>query len=169
MKNLFLTICAIVISGYWVFAQEETTSTSSSSSRLIHVAFSPSTSALIGVHGGLLGNSGGVLGGNGIVESGGVYLSARYNNQDFINLDRLSIDLGVSLQLVEMAHIFIGGGYGEYVYPYKEPAIIPEKEIKGYEIEGGTIIKVGKFTIHAGVSTLKFEHLDFFGGIGYTF
>ncbi len=170
MKKLILTICAIVIYGSFVYAQEETTSSGGGGGdHLIHIAYSPSTSAVFGLHGGLLGNSGGILDGNDLISSGGVYLSARYNNRDIANLDRLSVDLGVSLQLIEAAHIFIGGGYGEYVYPYKEPAIIPEEEIKGYEIEGGAILKLGPFTVHAGVSTLKFEHLDFFGGIGYTF
>jgi hypothetical protein len=168
MRKLIMTICAIVLTGWWTYAQEVSNETSYSA-RSIHVALSPSTSALIGVHGGLLGNSGGILGGGDLISSGGIYLAARYNDRSIMTNDRLSVDLGISLQLIEPLHIFVGGGYGEYKYPYKEPTILPDKEITGYEIEGGAILKLGQFTLHGGVSTLKFEHLDVFGGIGYTF
>ena len=155
--------------GYSGIAQDEEVVASSGGGHLIHAAYSPSTSALIGVSGGLLGNSGGIIAGNDLIGCGGIYLSARYNNRSIMNLDRLSLDLGVSMQLVEFAHVFAGAGYGEYVYPYKEPTLLEDKEIKGVELEGGVIIKIAKFTVHAGVSTLKFEHLDLFGGVGYTF
>ncbi|NJO88463.1 MAG: hypothetical protein HC831_05450 [Chloroflexia bacterium] len=167
MRKLILTICVLFLYGYTSYAQDE--EVQSSGGRIIHVAYSPSTSAILGAHGGLLGNSGGVISGNDLIQSGGLYLSARYNNRNIINLDRLSVDLGITMQLIEMAHVFVGAGYGEYKYPYKEPSLLPDLEIKGVELEGGVIIKVGKFTAHAGVSTLKFKHLDLFGGLGYTF
>jgi len=140
-----------------------------SSDRMIYVAYSPSTSALIGIHGGLLGNSGGLIGGGGFVESGGLFLAARYNNRDILNVDRLSATLGVTLQIVEFAYIYVGGGYGEYKYPYLEPTQQPDLEISGFELEAGVIFKIGSITIQGGISNLNFEHLDFTGGIGYTF
>ncbi|MDF1548404.1 MAG: hypothetical protein P1P88_11320 [Bacteroidales bacterium] len=167
MKKLILIMCVLFLYGYMSYGQDE--EVISSGSRIKYAAYSPSTSAIIGVHGGLLGNSGGVISGNDVLQSGGIYLSARYNNRNILNLDRLSVDLGVSMQLIEMAYVFVGAGYGEYKYPYREPSLLPDKEIKGLEIEGGAILKIGKFNLHAGVSTLKFEHLDFFGGVGYTF
>ena len=178
MRKFILIFCAIMFTGYFSFAQDDEVTTEenkevsvdkSSGERAIHIAYSPSTSAIIGVHGGLLANSGGVLNGNGLVESGGLYLSARYNHQNFINLDRLSVAIGASLQIIEPAHVFVGFGYGRYNYPYNEPTILPDLEIKGLEIEGGTIINLGKFTIHVGISTIKFEKLDLHGGIGFTF
>ena len=168
MKKLILTICFALPFFYSGIAQDEET-VSSVESHVIHVAYSPSTNALIGFRGGVLGNSGGIITGGDLLESAGLYFSARYNNKNIMNLDRLSVDLGVSLQLVEFAYVFAGGGYGEYKYPYKEPTLLEDMEIKGVEIEGGAMIKVRKFTLHAGVSTLKFEHLGLFGGIGYTF
>ena len=81
----------------------------------------------------------------------------------------MSATLGVSLQLTEFAHIYLGGGYGEYKYPYKQPTILPDLEISGVEIEGGLIFKLGPITVLAGVSDLDFKQLDFTAGIGYTF
>lgn len=169
MKKLILTICVVFLYGYIGYAQDDEIQSAGGGSRIIHVAYSPSTSALIGVQGGLLGNSGGIISGNDLIESGGIYMAVRYNNRNILNLDRLSVDLGVTMQLIEMAHVFVGAGYGVYKYPYKEPSLLPDLEIKGVELEGGAIVKIGKFTIHAGVSTLKFQHLDLFGGVGYTF
>jgi hypothetical protein len=166
MKKLILALGLLMISGFWVLAQDVTVS---SRSRAIHIAYSPSTSALIGFQVGLLANSGGIISESSFIQSGGLYLSGRYNNRKMVNLDRLSVDLGVSLQIAEAVYIFIGGGYGEYKYPYKEPTVLADLEIKGFELEGGAIYKLGKITLHAGVSTLKFKHLDLFGGIGYTF
>ena len=140
----------------------------SSSGRLIHVAYSPSTSSVIGINGGLLGNSGGILQGGGFVESGGLFLSGRYNTRDLMNIDRLSAVLGVSLQVVEFAHIYLGGGYGSYAYP-SSSVFEADLEITGAEIESGLILKFGPVTLHGGASVLNFEHIDFLGGIGYTF
>jgi len=169
MRKLFLTIALVVATGLWTFAQDDDIIVSDGKAHSIHIALSPSTSALFGLHGGLLGNSGGILQGGDLLSSGGVYLSGRYNDRNIMTNDRISVDLGVSLQLVSFAHVFVGGGYGDYKYPYKEPTLMPDKEISGYEIEGGAILKFGPFTVHAGVSTLKFSHMDVFGGIGYTF
>ncbi len=156
---------------YASFAQEDNSESNSSSSgdRVIHVAYSPSTSAIIGVHGGLLANSDGVLNGSGFIDAGGLYLSSRYNHQNLLNLDRLSVALGASLQLIETTHVYVGFGYGSYNYPYKEPTVLPDLEIKGFEMEGGAILKLGKITFHVGISTTKFEHIDIQGGIGFTF
>jgi len=172
MKKILLLFSVMLIFSYVLVAQDDDLDFNldkSNSDRLIHVAFSPSTSALIGVHGGLLGNSGGVIDGGGFIESGGLFIAARYNNRNILNMDRLSAALGISLQLVEFAYVYIGGGYGEYKYPYNEPTILPDLEITGAELEGGVIFKIGPISLIGGVSALNFEHLDFVGGIGYTF
>jgi hypothetical protein len=171
MKKIILLFSLMLIFNYSSFAQDDEfdIGRSSSSDRLIHIAYSPSTSAIIGLHVGWMGNNGGVLGGGDLIGAGGLFLAARYNSRDILNLDRLSAVLGVTLQLTDFAHVYLGGGYGEYKYPYNEPTILPDLEISGVEIEGGLIFKIGSFTIHAGVSDLDFQQLDLVGGIGYTF
>jgi len=171
MKRIIYLFSVMLMFSYLSVAQDDDMDfeVGSSSDRLIYAAFSPSTSALIGVHGGLLGNSGGLIDGGGFVESGGLFLAARYNNRDILNMDRLSITLGITLQLVDFAYVYVGGGYGEYKYPYNEPTILPDLEISGAEIESGVIFKIGPINLIAGVSYLNFEHLDLVGGIGYTF
>ncbi len=171
MKKIILLFSLLLIFNYSSFAQDDEFDIghSSSSDRLIHIAYSPSTSAIIGLHAGWMGNNGGVLGGGDLIGAGGLFLAARYNDRDILNLDRLSAVLGVTLQLTDFAHVYLGGGYGEYKYPYNEPTILPDLEISGVEIEGGLIFKIGSFTIHAGVSDLDFQQLDLVGGIGYTF
>jgi hypothetical protein len=170
MKKIILLFSLMLIFNYSSFAQDDEFDIGGSSSdRLIHIAYSPSTSAIFGLHAGWMGNNGGVLSGGSLIDAGGLYVAGRYNNRDILNLDFWSATLGVTLQLTEFAHVYLGGGYGDYVYPYKEPTILPDLEISGVEIESGLIIKLGAFTIHAGVSDLDFQQLDLVGGIGYTF
>lgn len=173
MKKIILLFSVLMMFSHLSFAQDDDDldfkMNSSSSSRLIHIAYSPSTSAILGLHGGLLGNNGGVFEGGDIVEAGGLFLAVRYNNRDILNVDRLSATLGVSLQLVKFAYVYVGGGYGNYKYPYNEPTILPDLEISGAEIEGGMIFKIGPISIIGGISVLNFEHIDAVGGIGYTF
>ena len=174
MKKIILLFSVLMMFSHLSFAQDDDDDidfeiSSSSSSRLIHIAYSPSTSASFGLHGGLLGNNGGVFEGGDIVGAGGLFLAARYNNRDILNVDRLSATLGVSLQLVKFAYVYVGGGYGEYKYPYNKPTILPDLETNGAEIEGGMIFKIGPVSIIAGLTVLNFEQMDLVGGIGYTF
>ncbi|OQY00760.1 MAG: hypothetical protein B6I20_08345 [Bacteroidetes bacterium 4572_117] len=177
MKKIIYLFSIMVVFSHLSFAQDDgddddldfIENTVFFSDKSIHAALSPSTSALIGVHGGLLANGDGLLGGSGFIKTAGLFIAARYNNRQILNVDRLSAALGISLQLVKFAHIYVGGGYGEYKYPYNEPTILPDLEIKGAEIEGGAIFKIGPVSIIGGISVLNFEHLDFVGGIGYTF
>ncbi len=172
MKKIIYLFSVMLMFSHLSFAQDDDLDFDldiGSSDRMIHVAYSPSTSALIGIHGGLLGNSGGLIDGGGFVESGGLFLAARYNNRDILNVDRLSATLGITLQIVEFAYIYVGGGYGEYKYPYNEPTILPDLEISGAEIEGGLIFRIGPISLIGGISVLNFEHMDLVGGIGYTF
>ena len=172
MKKNILLFCFLLIFSHLSFAQDDDEfdiGGGSSSERLFHIAYSPNTSAIFGLHFGWMSNSDGVLGGSSLIDAGGLFVSGRYNNRDIMNLDFWSASLGVSLGLTESLQVYLGGGYGEYVYPYHEPTIIPDLEIKGVNIEGGLILKLGAFTIHAGLSDLDFQQLDLVGGIGYTF
>ena len=173
MKKFILFFSLLLMFAHFSFAQDDlddfSIGKSSSSDRLIHIAYSPSTSAIFGLHAGWMGNNGGVLKGGNFVGALGPYISGRYNSRDIMNMDRWSAILGGTLQLVEFAHVYVGAGYGDYKYPYHEPTIIPDLEFSGVEIESGVIVKLGSFIIHAGVSDLDFQQLDFVGGIGYTF
>ncbi|MCF6239753.1 MAG: hypothetical protein L3J74_00220 [Bacteroidales bacterium] len=170
MKKIILLFSLLLIFNHLSFAQDDEFNIGASSSeRLIHIAYSPSTSAIFGLHAGWMGNNGGVLSDGSIIDAGGLYVAGRYNSRDILNLDFWSATLGVTLQLTEFAHVYLGGGYGKYVYPYNEPTILPDLEIKGVDLEAGFIIKAGAFTFHAGISDLDFQQLDLVGGIGYTF
>lgn len=171
MKKIILLFSLLLIFNQLSFGQDddEFNVGGGSSDRLIHIAYSPSTSAIFGLHAGWMGNNGGVLSGGSLIDAGGIYVAGRYNSRNILNLDFWSATLGVTLQFTEFAQVYIGGGYGDYVYPYKEPTILPDLEIKGVDLEAGLIFKIGAFTIHAGVSDLDFQQLDLVGGIGYTF
>jgi len=137
--------------------------------RNIFVALSPSTSALIGFQGGILSNGDGIIGGDGFIDPLGFYIAARYNNRNIMNLDRLSVTLGVAPQLTNFLYIYGGGGYGTYKYPFLKPTLLPDQEIKGFEADGGLIIKVWRVTVSGGVSILDFSHTDYTVGVGFTF
>lgn len=173
MKKIILLFSVLMIFTRLSFAQDDDDQDfdigSSSSGRLIYVAYSPSTSAVFGLQAGYIGNNGGVLSGGSLIDAGGLYVAGRYNNRNILNFDFWSATLGITLQLADFAHVYVGGGYGEYVYPYNKPTILPDLEIKGVDLEAGLIFKIGAFTIHAGVSDLDFQQLDLVGGIGYTF
>lgn len=171
MKKIILLFSLMFVFNHLSFAQDDEFDIGgrSSSDRFIHIAYSPSTSAIFGLHGGWMANTDGIFAGESIIDAGGLYVAGRYNNRNILNLDFWSASLGVTLQLTEFAHVYLGGGYGKYVYPYNEPTILPDLEISGVEIESGLILKIGSITIHAGIADLDFQQLDFVGGIGYTF
>lgn len=137
--------------------------------RDIFVGLTPSTSALIGVQGGMLSSGKGILGGGDFIDALGFFLTARFNSRDIISHDRLSITLNVAPQLTKYLSVYLGGGYGTYSYPYKEPTLQPDEEYSGFEAEGGLQIKFFNFTISGGVSILDFNQTDYTVGVGYTF
>jgi len=172
MKKIILMFFLLLLFNHLSFAQDdidEFGSKGGSSDRLIHIAYSMSTSAIFGLHVGWMGNNGGILSGGDFVGALGPYAAGRYNSRDILNLDRWSAVLGATVQLTDFMHVYIGGGYGDYKYPYHEPTILPDLEISGAEIEGGVIFKIGPITIHGGITDLDFQQLDIVGGIGYTF